>query len=97
MINEILLTGEENATRSQELCSMLRISRRELTATVERERREGHPICASVNPQRPGYYLAANKGEMRRYCNTLFHRAGELHKTRRACLASLDELPGGEE
>lgn len=96
MINEILLTGAENATSGTDICSMLHISKRELTATVERERRDGHPICASTDAKNPGYYLAANKDEMQRYCNSLFHRAGEIHKTRRACLGTMDKLPESE-
>lgn len=71
MINEILLTGAENATSGTDICAMLHISKRELTATVERERRDGHPICASTDAKNPGYYLAANKDEMQRYCNSL--------------------------
>lgn len=97
MINEILLSGAENATSSTDICSLLHIGKRELTATVERERRDGHPICASTDPKNPGYYLAANKGEMRRYCNSLFHRAGEIHKTRRACMKTMGILPESED
>jgi len=92
MIHEILLQGAENAQTGKEICTLLHISARDLSAAVEQERRDGKPICASTG-QNPGYFLAADREEMERYCRSLFHRAGEIHKTRKACLKTLDNLP----
>lgn len=94
MIAELLLPGEKNATTGKVICSLLQIQPRDLTAAVERERREGKPICATTG-KNPGYFLAANKEEMQDYCGRLYHRAGEIFKTRRACLRTIDELPEG--
>lgn len=96
MVSEILLTGAEHAITSGELCSLLNLSPRSLSAAVEQERRQGNPICASTGAN-PGYYLAANRQEMERFCRSLYHRAGEIHKTRRACLKTLEHLPEGGE
>lgn len=93
MIYEILRKGAENAITGKEICKRLDISARDLTAAIELERRKGKPICASTDRTNPGYYLAATKEEMSRYCNSLFHRAGEIHKTRKACLKTMKELP----
>lgn len=94
-ISDYLLEGAKNAQSGRELCSLLNISLRDLTQAIERERREDKaPICASTGPN-PGYYLAANREEMERFCRSLYHRAGEIHKTRRACLDTLDSLPAG--
>lgn len=93
MIFEFLSEGAENARPGKEICKMLNISARDLTAAIERERRAGKPICASTDPKNPGYFLAANQAEMQRYCNSLFHRAGEIHATRKACLATMEDLP----
>lgn len=95
MICEILSTGEHNARTGREICALLNISARDLTAAVERERRAGQPICASTDSKSPGYYLAADKDEMQRYCNSLMRRAGEIHKTRRACMEAMQKLPAG--
>lgn len=95
MVFEILLEGKENARTGREICDALGITARELTAKVEKERREGKPIAASTGAN-PGYFLAANREEMQRYCNSLLHRAGEIHKTRKACIATMDSLPPGE-
>ena len=95
MVHELLLTGEENAIPGREICGLLGITLRELTAAVEKERRAGKPICAASG-RHPGYFLPANRAEMERYCGRLLHRAGELHKTRRACLAAMNSLPGEE-
>ena len=92
MIFEMLSEGVENARTGKEICSLLKINARDLTAAIERERRAGKPICASTGSN-PGYFLAANQDEMQRYCRSLLHRAGEIHKTRQACIATLDKLP----
>lgn len=93
MIHEILAEGAESAKTGREICDLLGISLRELTAAVEQERRAGVPICATMSGKRAGYFLAANQSEMQKYCRSLLHRAGELHKTHRACLKSLEGLP----
>lgn len=95
MISEILQPGAENALTGREICKMLHITTRDLTHAIERERRAGAPICASTG-HRPGYFLAADRREMERYCSSLFRRAGEIHKTRRACLKTIEQLPHGE-
>lgn len=95
MIHELLSEGEANALTGKELCKLLGITHRDLTLAVQRERQEGQPICASTNGK-PGYYLAADRGEMTRYCSSLYKRAGEIHKTRRTLLKTLETLPGQE-
>lgn len=92
MIFEVLLPGAENAQTGKAICNLLNITPRDLTASIERERRAGAPICASTGSN-PGYFLAANQKEMQRYCNSLLHRAGEIHKTRKACIKALKTLP----
>lgn len=93
MIADILSEGRENAKPGRELCDLLHITPRDLTQAIERERRAGQPICASTG-KNPGYYLAADKEEMQSYCDSLRRRGGELFKTRRACIESIDYLPG---
>ena len=95
MIAEILFTGRENARTGKALCVLLNLTMRELTQGIERERRQGQPICASTGSN-PGYFLAANKDEMQRYCSSLQRRAGEIHKTRRACIKTIEQLPAGD-
>lgn len=95
MIFEFLSEGAENARTGRELCEMLNINARELTAAIEKERRAGKPICAATG-KTPGYFLAANQTEMERYCRSLLRRAGEIHKTRRACMMTIEELPADE-
>lgn len=92
MITEILTEGAENARTGKEICSLLNITKRELTQAVERERRAGAPICASTGTIK-GYFLAATQSEMKKYCNSLLHRAGEIHKTRAACIKTMESLP----
>lgn len=92
MIHELLSAGAENALPGRYLCGLLEINLRDLTQAIENERRQGEPICASTQPPF-GYYLAANRGEMVRYCQSLSRRLGEINRTRRACLATLDALP----
>lgn len=92
-IADILETGKENAQTGRDICNLLNITLRDLTLAIERERRAGFPICASSG-KNPGYFLAADKEEMQTYCDSLRRRGGELFKTRRACIKSMDCLPG---
>ena len=97
MIHELLNTGAENAINGRDICTLLDITRRDLQAAVNRERMAGQPICANTGAKTPaGYFLAANKKEMQEYCRSLQHRAGEIHRTRKACLSTLDTLPESE-
>lgn len=92
MIYEVLSTGAENAKPGREICRELNITARELTLTVERERRHGKPICASTrNP--PGYFIAANQEEMELYCRSLLRRAEEIIKTSESCIETMENLP----
>jgi len=96
MIFELLNTGEENARSAKELAKLLNVDRRQISNMVESERRAGRPICASCQSKTPGYYVPATREEMERYCRRLQHRAGEIFKTRAACLNTLDSLPEAE-
>ena len=91
-VSELLFEGAENAITGKIICKNLGISQRDLTAAVEQERRQGKPICASTGKP-PGYFLAATKEEMQRYCRSLKHRAQEINKTMRACSKTMEELP----
>lgn len=98
MIHELLSTGAENAINGRDICDLLNIKRRDLQAAVNRERRAGQPICANTGSgNKAGYFLAANKEELQEYCDSLQHRAGEIHRTRKACLSLMDTLPEREE
>ena len=92
MITELLLTGRENALTGRELATILDCNIRVISQQVERERRQGQPICASCDSEHPGYYLAADEDELKHYCDRLYRRGGELFKTRRALIKALQEL-----
>ena len=92
MIAEFLQHGLENARTGAEICKALNLDKRELTQAIERERRAGAPICAATGTIK-GYYLAATQDEMQRYCDSLKRRAIEIHKTRRACIKTIHNLP----
>lgn len=83
MIQELLSPGKDNARTAKELARALKCTNRDITAAIERERRNGAAICASCGSV-PGYYLAANAEELETYCNRLKSRAIEIFKTRKA-------------
>lgn len=93
MVFELLSTGEQNARSARELARALGTDRRSISSLVEQERRAGKPICATCDNKNPGYYVPATREDMERYCSRLKHRAGEIFKTRAACLTTLDGLP----
>lgn len=97
MINELLGEGKENARTGKYLADILGINPRDVTQQIERERRDGQPICATCNSNNPGYYLTSDPEELEHYCSRLCHRGGELFKTRRALLKTLQALLEKEE
>lgn len=92
-VTDYLGTGTESAVSGKELANMLGINIRNLTMAIERERREGEPICAKHSGKNHGYFLASNKAEMDRYCRQLNHRVKELSETHMACKRSMYKLP----
>lgn len=92
MISDLLTEGKENARTGKELAQVLGCDIRSITAQVERERRDGQPICAASRGENPGYYLAKDEEELAEYCDALKHRAAELFKTRQALVRILAQL-----
>lgn len=92
MIYELLAEGTANARSGRELATVLGCDIRTVTEQIERERRAGQPICANMTGINAGYYLAATPEELENYCNRLYHRGGELFKTRRALLQVLEQI-----
>lgn len=95
MVYEILLVGEEHAQTGRELCSILKITARELTAAIERERKAGKPICANTSTNQ-GYYIAPDKEAMESYCKSLQRREKSIAETRKACRKTIEQLPARE-
>lgn len=56
MIHELLAEGRENARTGRELAQFFDCNIRDITEQVERERREGQPICVATG-ENPGYYI----------------------------------------
>lgn len=89
MIYELLKTGAANAIKGCDLAIYFNCDIRMISDQVERERREGKPICATSRGSNSGYYIAADEKELKDYCDRLHHRAAELYKTRAALLQVL--------
>lgn len=96
MIYELLNHGAAQALTGKQLGKLLHMTQREVSQAVERERRQGKPICATCNAIKPGYYIPETQEEMQQYCDRLRHRGGEIFATRAACLRSMNTLPKGE-
>ena len=93
MIYELLSRGKDNCITGKQLCDMTGLKLRTLTQQIEKERREGKPICASSEyPDKHGYYIASSQEELEDYCGRLKHRAVELFKTRQQCLKAIGQL-----
>lgn len=96
MIHELLAEGRENTRTGRELADFLNCNIRDVTAQIEKERREGHAICAATG-ENPGYYLAATDEELDQYCGRLHSRAMELFKTRQALVRILRQRAAQQE
>lgn len=91
MIHELLSVGAENARTGKEIAEALGVEPRMVTKQIEKERRAGYPICASV-VNKGGYYLAKNSNDLGRYCGSLARRNREVGKTLGALLLTHDRM-----
>ena len=90
VVSSLLMTGEANALPARELVALLGVKDcREVSKLVERERRAGVPICASVSGEDRGYYLASTPAELERYLRSLDRRLKSIRLTREACQDTL--------
>ena len=95
-IAEMLTEGRANARSGKELAQAIGCNIREITQRIAEERRNGAPICATSDANNPGYYLAETPDDLAAYCERLRRRAGELFKTRRGLLRTLQEIQKAE-
>lgn len=96
MINELLAEGQANARTGRELAQLMGCDIRSITEQIEKERREGLPICATSRGKDAGYFLAADDEELQAYCDRLKRRAIELFKTRQALIVTLRKIRDAE-
>lgn len=87
-IAEFLANGRENARTARQLAEMTGCDARAITIQIEKERREGAPICAACG-ERPGYFIAETAEELQAYCDQLKSRGMEIFKTRQALIKVL--------
>lgn len=87
-VSRLLGTGQDSARTAQELATLIGCDQRTITVAIERDRRAGVPICATSGAN-PGYYLAADAGELTAYCNRLTRRAEEILRTLDALVSIL--------
>lgn len=93
-VADFLPHGAENAVDAQTLAAALGFkSVRELSKRIERERRAGQPICASVSGEHRGYFIG-DAEELRLYLHSLERRLREVRRTRDACNATLCRMSG---
>lgn len=80
-VSDLLNRGRENAVPLRHLKKLLEVDGRTARLMIERERREGTPICAD---NATGYYLPSTDEEKAACVRSMRHRAGEIMKTARA-------------
>lgn len=96
-VSDILPVGAANAISARTLAAALGLTDvRAVSKQVERERRRGTPICASVSGDSRGYFLASSPDELSAYLRALDHRLREVRRTRDACRDTLRRMIGQE-
>lgn len=97
VVSSLLQRGAANAISGRSLAAMLQLrDAREVSKLVERERRAGIPICASVAGDDRGYFLADGPAELERYIKSLDRRLKNVRETREAVQDTLDRMTGQE-
>lgn len=80
VILDFIPEGAGNALTASELAGVMGTDRRKVTKSIQRERLNGAPICASCGYPR-GYWLAETPEELRDFIQRMEKRAGEMHTT----------------
>ena len=94
-VADVLPVGAEHAVSAKTLAAVLGLKDvRAVSKQVERERRRGTPICASVSGDSRGYFLASSPDELSAYLRALDHRLREVRRTRDACGDTLRRMTG---
>lgn len=93
-VSDVLCMGADNAMTGEVLASLFDCNPREVSQAIERERRDGVPICASCDPARPGYFLASDPGELALYLASLDRRLRNIAVTRRHLHDTLTRMAG---
>lgn len=95
MVYECLSKGKKNAIPGKDLVVILKLNDlRELTQIIERERKDGLPICASTDTNSRGYYLADGPDELWEYIKSLGRRLQNIGITRKHLEDTLDRMTG---
>lgn len=95
-ISDILPQGKENAITGHDLVSLLKLDGlRSLTQLIERERKDGFPICASTGSEK-GYYMPSGPKELEEYISSLDRRLANVGTTRRHLEDTLFRMTGQE-
>lgn len=98
LVSACLGIGAENAVPGHDLVQLLGLrDLRTLTQLIERERRGGSPICASVSGTSRGYFLAADPSELARYVKSLDRRLRAVGETRHRLGDALDRMTGQQQ
>lgn len=96
LVHKFLATGKANAVPGRDLVKLLQLNDlRDLTQLIERERRDGFPICASTGNEK-GYYLATDADELEEYIASLNRRLRNVGRTMTHLEDTLVRMTGQE-
>ena len=92
--SKILSTGRENAMPGAELAARVGFeSVRALRQDISQSRRAGQPICSTTQAG-GGYYMAANRGELLQFVQSMEHRIKNTACAITALRRQLDTIEG---
>lgn len=90
ILNKNKAIGRENAMTINQLCIAAKVTPREVTRSIEEERKAGALICSKME-DRGGYFMPANDIEIREQLESLERRVKSQAITLRAFRRHLKE------
>lgn len=66
-LEKIIPVGRSSALTARQLADLLETTPREITRSIEAQRRRGMAICSSVDADSGGYYIAGSADELSSY------------------------------
>lgn len=93
--SEILPKGKENAIAMKDLARVLGFANtRALRDDISKARENGAVICSTTKSGKSGYFLPANREEIKEYLNTMERRAKSAFIAMRAAKKALEQIEG---
>lgn len=96
-ISDLLHPGRENGLTLRDLVRLTGLDEREVRRKIHAERKDCRDTNLIVSDNHSGYFLPERPDELKRFANSMAHRASEILKVARAAENALARMEGQDQ